>query len=204
MMNMPANGTTSNQYKLLTHLYSYFGALLGCTQYGQGAFPAYSGHASMYESHRFMDLDEYEVGYFIQQVGLAAASFGVAMEDITVVAGALSTLFNVKCAPPVTVIPAQGPVLESICIADSCPLAPNATCSSYAAAVVPSVSNSTMSGNSTSASTSGSTSASASASASRSASGSAPAATQTSNGAGYIAANVAMGAVGVVAAVFAL
>jgi len=46
MMNMPANSTTSNQYKLLTHLYQYFGALLGCSEYGMGAFPAYQGFVS--------------------------------------------------------------------------------------------------------------------------------------------------------------
>jgi len=52
LMNKPANGTTSNQYKLLTHLYQYFGALLGCSQYGKGAFPAYQGFGSMYQVHK--------------------------------------------------------------------------------------------------------------------------------------------------------
>lgn len=36
-------------------------------------FDAYTGHASMYEVHKFMALDPYEVGYFITQVGLAAS-----------------------------------------------------------------------------------------------------------------------------------
>ena len=91
----------------------------------------------MYEVHKFMDLDTNEVGYFIQQVALAAASFGVAQDDLTVVGTALNTLFNVRCAPPTTVIPAQGSLLQSICIDDTCPLSPNATCSQYMPAKPP-------------------------------------------------------------------
>ena len=37
---------------LLTHLYSYFGVLLGCTKVGTDGFPAYGGEASMYEVHK--------------------------------------------------------------------------------------------------------------------------------------------------------
>lgn len=47
---------------LLTHLYTFFGALLGCSMYGKGAFPSYMGHGSMYEVHSFMDLDAAQVG----------------------------------------------------------------------------------------------------------------------------------------------
>ena len=49
-------------------MYEFFGVLLGCSQAGVGAFPAYMGHASMYEVHKFMDLDMAELGYFITQV----------------------------------------------------------------------------------------------------------------------------------------
>jgi len=52
MMNMPANNTMSAQYALLTHLYQYFGVLLGCSQYGMGAFPKYMGDNSMYQVHK--------------------------------------------------------------------------------------------------------------------------------------------------------
>lgn len=128
LLNMPSNTNSSNQYLLLTHLYQYFGSLLGCSAAG---FPPYAGHASMAAVHRFMDLDQNEVGYFIEQVGLAAASFGVAKADVTYVGTALNALFGYKCSPPSTVIPAQGAQLNSICVADSCPLAPNATCSQY-------------------------------------------------------------------------
>lgn len=91
----------------------------------------------MYEVHKFMDLSAAEVGYFIQQVGLSAASFGVATDDIMAVGTALNSLFGYRCAPAMTVIPAQGAVLESICIDESCPIAPNATCSMYNATMMP-------------------------------------------------------------------
>lgn len=153
MMNMPANGTSSNQYKLLTHLYQYFGALLGCSAMG---YPPYTGQGSQYQVHKFMDLDIYQVTYFIQQVGLSAASFGVATSDVEYVGHALSQLFGYKCAPAMTVIPAQGAQLQSICIADDCPLAANATCAAYAAATMPAVANATLVGNMTHASSSSS------------------------------------------------
>lgn len=94
-------------------------------------FDAYAGHGSMYDVHKFMDLNPYEVTYFIEQVAMAAASFGVAEDDLAVVGTALNSLFNVRCAPATTVIPAQGALLQSICIDGSCPLSPNNTCSAY-------------------------------------------------------------------------
>ena len=97
-----------------------------------------------------MDLSAAEVGYFISQVAASAASFGVATDDLMVVGTALTSLFDVRCAPPTTVVMAQGPQLQSICIDDTCALAPNSTCSSYNATMEPAVVNSTMSSNSTS------------------------------------------------------
>lgn len=95
-------------------------------------FDAYESAPSMYRVHKFMNLDFAETTYFIQQVGLAAASFGVADSDIEAVAKALNMLFNVRCAPPTAVIPAQGEQLQSICTdEETCPLAQNATCALY-------------------------------------------------------------------------
>lgn len=157
MNNMPANDSSSNQYFLLTHLYQFFGSLLGCSDYGMAGFPAYDGHASMYQVHKFMDLDVNEVGYFIQQVGLAAESFGVTADDATAVGMALNTLFGYRCAPNATAIAAQGPQQQSICIADDCPIAADAVCDQYATAVEPknatsSSSNSTTTGTGSSSS----------------------------------------------------
>lgn len=78
-----------------------------------------------------MGLDANEVGYFITQVGLAAQSFGVAAADITAVGTLLEGVFDVKCGAAMTVIPTQGPQLQSICTADNCATAKNASCSAY-------------------------------------------------------------------------
>jgi len=129
--NKPANDMTSNQYFLLTHLYSFFGGALGCSTYGMSGFPAYAGGASMYTVHKFMALDSSEVGYFIEQVGLAAASFGVTNDDVTAVGNLLTGIFDVSCGPPTTVIPADGPQLQSICTDPDCTQSANATCSMY-------------------------------------------------------------------------
>ncbi|KXH57950.1 hypothetical protein CSAL01_02607 [Colletotrichum salicis] len=137
MKNMPANDDTSKQYFLLTHLYQFFGALLGCSQYGMTGFPKYSGFASMYEVHKFMDLDENELGYFITQVAMAAASFGVAQDDLKAVGMALNQLFGMRCSQPATAIPEQGPQMQAICIEDSCPISTNSTCASYQPAMAP-------------------------------------------------------------------
>jgi len=122
---------------LLTHLYQFFGSLLGCSEYSMPGFPAYGGDASMYEVHKFMNLDPSEMGYFITQVALAAQSFGVADADVAAVGMALNSLFNVRCAPPTEVIPGEGKQLQSICINEMCPLAENDTCQCYDAAVEP-------------------------------------------------------------------
>lgn len=91
-----------------------------------------------------MDLDEHEVGYFITQVGLAAASFGVTTEDATAVGTTLNKIFGVRCAPATPVIPSQDPQLQSICVANSCPLSPGDTCAAYQPSFEPAVANSTL------------------------------------------------------------
>lgn len=68
------------------------------------------------------------MGYFIQQVGLAATSFGVTTEDATAAGMALTKLFDYRCSPPTTVVKAQGPQLQSICDDPSCPLDPMPQC----------------------------------------------------------------------------
>lgn len=126
-----------------------------------------------------MVLDPYQVGYFIEQVGLAAASFGVAESDITAVATALATLFDYRCAPKTAVIKAQGAQYQSICTDEMCPLAMNSTCAAQPVMLQPLVANKTlaagegrMSNDSASASGTGSTSTSNSTSTSGSSSSS--------------------------------
>lgn len=152
---------------LLTHLYEYFGVLLGCTMIGQPGYPAYAGDASQYEVHkyvfptlcalvppipnhankhlhRFMDLNPLQLGYFIAQVASSAASFGVATSDIQAVGTALNKLFGYRCSPPTTVVPAQGPQLQAICLDPTCPVAMNASCASYINQTVPLVYNASL------------------------------------------------------------
>lgn len=112
-----------------------------------GDFPAYEGFPSMQAVHRFMFLSKPEMDYFITQVGLAAASFGVAEEDVTAVGEALNKLFNYKCSPPTTVIKEQGDQLQSICQADDCPLDPMATCAAYPEVSEPPMAGGDMGGN---------------------------------------------------------
>lgn len=83
-----------------------------------------------------MDLDAAEVGYFIEQVGLAAASFGVTNADVATVGSALMSLFGYRCSPAVAVV-STDPMLQSICIGQTCPLAQNAMCNMYAPAYEP-------------------------------------------------------------------
>ncbi|KAH0602093.1 hypothetical protein MHUMG1_00972 [Metarhizium humberi] len=137
--NKPANDNTSHQYFLLTHLYEFFGSLTGCSMQGMAGFDAYNGQASMAEVHKFMGLGKPEMDYFVTQVGLAAASFGVAKDDISAIADSLNSVFNVACGPPTTVVKAQGPQLQSICIDQStCPkAAEDPMCDMYPAAVKP-------------------------------------------------------------------
>ncbi|KAK9437476.1 hypothetical protein VB005_08466 [Metarhizium brunneum] len=136
--NKPANDKTSHHF-LLTHLYEFFGSLTGCSMQGMAGFDAYNGQASMAEVHKFMGLGKPEMDYFVTQVGLAAASFGVAKDDISAIADSLNSVFNVACGPPTAVVKAQGPQLQSICIDQStCPkAAKDPMCDMYPAAVKP-------------------------------------------------------------------
>jgi hypothetical protein len=145
LRNKPSNGnTSSNQYRLITRLYSYFGTLLGCSYINTPEFPKYGGVSSMYTVHKFMDLSANELGYFVTQVGLAAASFGVAPDDLAPVGEALDNIFGYRCSQPIEVLPNEAPELQSICINETCPLAPNATCSSYDIAFLPPQANTTV------------------------------------------------------------
>ncbi|UNI13945.1 hypothetical protein JDV02_000632 [Purpureocillium takamizusanense] len=135
--NMPANDKSSRQYFLLTHLYQFFGSLLGCSMQGMTGFDAYMGHTSMYEVHKFMGLGKAEMDYFIAQVAMAAKSFGVADDDIKAVGEALNNAFNMRCAAPTAVLKTAKPELQAICIADDCTKAKNATCDAYAKVMKP-------------------------------------------------------------------
>jgi hypothetical protein len=85
-----------------------------------------------------MDLSAAEFGYFVSQVAMSAASFGVAKDDLTVVGTALNSLFGMKDSAPAVVVPSQPAALQAICVADGCPTAANATTSGYSSVAEPS------------------------------------------------------------------
>jgi uncharacterized membrane protein YgcG len=132
MNNTAANDTSSNQYTLITHLYGIFGGLLGCSKQNASSkvFPAYQGSPSMSDVHRFMNIDAAEEGYFIQEVGLSATSFGVSTADATTVGNALTGLFSKRCAPPAALPGSTMKYSQSVCVASDCPLAANSNCTS--------------------------------------------------------------------------
>lgn len=180
-------------------MYQYFAYLLGCSQYGMTTSP-YAGSTNMYQVHKYMALDNAEVGYFIEQVGMAAASFGVSESDVQTVGKALMDAFGYKCEPPMAIPKSAQPELQSICIADDCPLSPNATCSSYAAVVQPKSANGTM-GSAMPSGGSGSGSSGSMPSGSASGSGSMPSSSTTpyTGAAGKVGASFAAAAFGVAA-----
>ena len=98
---------------------------------GMPGFSAYDGDPSMFEVHKFMSLNSIQLGYFIQQVALAGASFGVAQADLEAVGTALQHLFGLRCSPSVEIAKGQGAQLQAICVAQSCPLSSDAVCNKY-------------------------------------------------------------------------
>lgn len=79
-----------------------------------------------------MDLDKFQMDFFISQVGLSAASIGFDPDDITIYTNTLNRLFNTRCAAP-TAVPGikAAPEQQSICIAENCDLDPKADCAAY-------------------------------------------------------------------------
>jgi len=79
-----------------------------------------------------MNSDINEMNYFIQQVGLSAASFGVAAADVSAIGNALNSAFNYRCSPAAPLVPSAAPDLQAICINSDCPTATaGAVCGSY-------------------------------------------------------------------------
>lgn len=118
MSQCRARLTTAAQSKLLTHLYEYFAVLLGCSMYGSSSMP-YSGDTNMYQVHKFMGLSEDEFTWFVMQVGLSAASFGVSDDDVQAAGSLLTKTFGYRCAPPAAIPSTAAPEPQAICIAVS-------------------------------------------------------------------------------------
>ena len=117
--NMPANDQTSNQYFLMTHFYSYFGALLGCDGIGQGSFPAYSGSGAMGKVHKYMNIGPGEFAVFRNEFGYSMLSFGFNQTEVTPFLSEFDN-FSVRCATPFSFPSGSASVSQTICNAPSC------------------------------------------------------------------------------------
>lgn len=135
---LPSMPTSTDMNSILnSHLYQYFGMLLGCSHQGTDAtFTNYQGNPSMYAVHKYMNLRPAEVTYFIEQVAAAALAYGASPEDVAPVGIALNRYFNYRCLPSETIITTQGSHYQSICSAQDCPTLANATCSASAVSLL--------------------------------------------------------------------
>ncbi|KFY62869.1 hypothetical protein V496_04344 [Pseudogymnoascus sp. VKM F-4515 (FW-2607)] len=122
---------STNEYRLFGHFYTSFSRIFGCSL--PPASPATPGGSlNLAYAHKFMSLEFAEVAYFINQLTLAAEFYGFSEADAQALNTRMNSLYNSRCAPPVTFSSRQGPQLLSLCQDPSCPLAvPNSDCEAY-------------------------------------------------------------------------
>lgn len=76
--------------------------------------------------HKYMDLNQTHIGYFIEQLISASQSFGFSDTDATTLSNYMNSKYNLRCIPP------DHDQLTSICLARDCPLAaPAPKCDAY-------------------------------------------------------------------------
>ena len=78
-----------------------------------------------------MSLDPNELGYFIEQVGLAAQSVGLTSAEADGITTNMNAGLNFRCRPESALFPGGVIGPQSLCTNPSCPLAPNYDCSVY-------------------------------------------------------------------------
>jgi hypothetical protein len=79
-----------------------------------------------------MNLDNNQLGYFINQLSQAAIYYGVSPQDASTFRDSLNSRYNVRCAPGVSSNPSSPPMLLSLCQNPTCPLAvPVSDCAAY-------------------------------------------------------------------------
>jgi len=99
-----------------------FNTMFNCS--GPLAFPI-NDTVNLAYVHKFMDLDQVHVGYFLNQVVLSAEYFGFSQKDSVYMSTVFNGQFNVRCAAPV------GTQLYSVCQNPTCPLAILQDCDAY-------------------------------------------------------------------------
>lgn len=120
--------TSKRGRSLFNHWYTAFGHIYGCTLVSSFPTTSTAGGQTMdvAYTHKFMDLNSSDVGYFIEQITVASQFYGFSSQDATTLSGSLNAKYNVRCSPAV-----DG-MLYSICQDTECPLAePSADCDAY-------------------------------------------------------------------------
>ncbi|KAM5520455.1 hypothetical protein FOXYSP1_14345 [Fusarium oxysporum f. sp. phaseoli] len=117
------NGT--NQYKLFSHWYYVFGKIYGCSHVKEFLETSFTPLTPAYV-HKFMNLNQTHIGYFIDQFITASKYYGFSDTDAATLSTFMNARYNIRCSPPV-----DGQ-LYAICLAKDCPLAaPDAECDMY-------------------------------------------------------------------------
>ncbi|KAJ3577784.1 hypothetical protein NPX13_g2781 [Xylaria arbuscula] len=125
--NMVELDASKNEYRLFAHFYSAFGRIYGCTltegfpkanDSGNPISPAYV--------HKFMNLNQTDLGHFIDQLIMSSEYYGFSKDDASTLSTFFNSRYNVRCAPAIN------GQLYSICQAPECPLAaPSPDCDAY-------------------------------------------------------------------------
>lgn len=135
---------SSNTAMLLSHLYQFFGSLLGCLAAG---FPPYEGDADMYRVHKFMNATDEQNTFVITQLATSASVMGMSNADAMMFETLLDTLFGAPCAAPLEASGGAPDFLvgtnPTIVTADECQLASPSTPSNSSSTAPPSNSSST-------------------------------------------------------------
>ncbi|KAG5917000.1 hypothetical protein E4U61_003125 [Claviceps capensis] len=115
----------TNQYKLFTHWYFVFGRIYSCSLYKKFLDSSFEPLNPAYV-HKFMGLNQTQVGYFIDQLLVASRNFGFSTADLDTLGLSMNAKYNARCLPPIE------DSLTSICLAKECPVAvPSPNCLAY-------------------------------------------------------------------------
>ena len=117
--------------RLFAHFFVVFSHIFGCSNPPKPP-PSNGGPLSLAYVHKYMNLNYTDLGHFIDQLSKSALHFGFSSQDSQTLYTQMNSLYNVRCAPAITLNPAQGPQLLSLCQASTCPLAqPVPDCAAY-------------------------------------------------------------------------
>lgn len=121
------------QSRLFAQFFVSFARTFGCTKPpAPPASSAAKGPLNLAYIHKYMNLNYTQLGHFINQLTLATKHFGFSDQDSRTFNTRLNSLFNVRCAPAITLNPGGTPQLLSLCQNPTCPLAaPAADCNAY-------------------------------------------------------------------------